>query len=285
MGIREHFENRKDTGDLKLSDLTLEMGESPDELKFDPRTEVSDSDWQGMKEKLEERWSSGLDVYNMPAQMRILDDAADIQVANWDRVKKILDDYRRSEDWDDLASVASSMKQVWPDRIRELGIDDEAWNGMKRVLIEHRDASFGGLAQGDWPAFVWLAADMKILRPDSEDELVSDIAWERIKNNLKEYCEDNNWNSFADMVSWVRILKPDQVKELEVDDDAWQGMRDALEEYRKDNDWRGFADLASSMTIIAAERVEMTDTGLNVVLPLKSDYKVEKKQRPVRKNF
>lgn len=54
MGIRKHFERKPPDEDLKLQDLSLKKEQEKPELPFDPETEITDTDWQGMLDQLEE---------------------------------------------------------------------------------------------------------------------------------------------------------------------------------------------------------------------------------------
>ncbi len=97
MGIRKHFE-KKPESDLKLQDLSLEQEETK-ELKFDPETEISKTDWQAMKNELESD--------------------------------------RQDNDWWAFAHQAMRLKILFPDKASELDLDS-AWQGMKDKLKSDR---------------------------------------------------------------------------------------------------------------------------------------------------
>ena len=116
---------------------------------------------------------------------------------------------------------------------------------------------------------------------DPETE-ISDTDWEGMKAKLKEFRKQSWWN-FANLAMRMSILRPDQKSELQIDDQAWQGMKAALEESHKQN-WQSFADLAMFMSILSAEKVQITDQGIELEMR-KPDFKQEKSKRPERRNF
>ncbi len=194
MGIRKHFEKKPPDENLKLQDLSLKQEETP-ELKFDPETEITESAWQGMKQKLE--------------------------------------NYRNS-DWWDFAALAMSMKILSPDKSSELNIDDQAWQGMKQKLENYRNS---------------------------------------------------NWRLFADQAMSMKILSPDKSSDLKIDNKAWQKMKQELEANRNSNWWEDFAIQARRMKIMAADKIKVTDQGLEITMRPPESFKSEKKPRPERRQF
>ena len=161
------------------------------------------------------------------------------------------------------------------------------------------------------------------LKFDPETE-ISKTDWQEMKGQLKSDRRNKNWQNFAYQAMSLKILFPDRVSELDLDDSAlqgmkdalesdrqaidwwdqamrlkilfpdktaelgldsaWQGMKDQLVSYRQRNNWYGFADQAMSLNILAADEVKVTDQGLELIMR-KEDFKQTKKPRPERKDF
>ncbi len=83
----------------------------------------------------------------------------------------------------------------------------------------------------------------------------------------------------------LKILFPDKIAELGLNDSTWQGMKDKLDSFRQDNNWWGFVNQAIRLKILAADKVEVADQGLEITMLPPESFKSEKKPRPERKNF
>ena len=100
MGIIDYFEGKiPGEEQMRLYDFQIKE-ERRHELPFDPETEISDSDWQGMKEQL--------------------------------------DRFRQDKDWGYFSSQAMAMKILFPEKANDLNLNAEAWQGMKEGLEELR---------------------------------------------------------------------------------------------------------------------------------------------------
>ncbi len=163
MGIRKHFE-KKGEGDLKLQDLSLEQEEAKPELKFDPETEISETDWQEMKNSLESdrQNNSWWGFAEQAMRLKILfpDRTAELNLDSaWQGMKNRLEVFRRSYNWRNFAEQARSFKILFPNRKAELDLNDSAWQGMKDDLESDR-------RNNNWGTFTEQAMRLKILAAD-----------------------------------------------------------------------------------------------------------------------
>ncbi len=126
---------------------------------------------------------------------------------------------------------------------------------------------------------------LKILFPDKASELNLDSAWQGMKDQLESSRQDNDWGAFAYQAIHLKILFPNRKAELDLNDSAWQGMKQNLESNRRFNNWWHFANQAMRLKILAADKVEITDQGLEITMLPPESFKSEKKPRPERKNF
>jgi len=157
----------------------------------------------------------------------------------------------------------------------ETEISDTDWEEMKDKLEE--------LRKNDLLDFAILAMRMSILRPDQKSELqIDDEAWQETKAILNRF-RGWDWLNFTHLAIAMSIFRPDKKAELQISDTDWQGMKAELEKLRKNNLF-DFVELAMSMTILSAEKVKITDQGIELEMH-GSDFKQEKTKRPERKTF
>ena len=70
-----------------------------------------------------------------------------------------LQGYREGADWVGFAWQASNLALLFPERRGELGLDEEAWEGMLGKLQGYRE-------QAQWEGFAAQARDLAILAAD-----------------------------------------------------------------------------------------------------------------------
>lgn len=170
------------------------------------------------------------------------------------------------------------MRILFPEKIIELRINDQVWQGAKRELEVFRDYDYGRI-------FSLRAMSMKILCPEKAAELgIDDRVWQGMKQVLEEY-RGNNWRNFASQAVCMKILCPEKAAELEIGETDWLGMKQKLGEYRKNHKWWDFADQAMHLTFLAADKVEITDKGFEIIMQRKEFKKKKEKSRPERKKF
>jgi len=272
MGIREHFKERSDE-DVKIQDLKLEISESQGP-RFDPETEISDE--------------------------------------QWDVMKKALESIRSGGDWHRYADMVSDVVLLFPDRIDQLNLSNEVFDG----LVETLDSTTGSQILESLLA-------LKILFPNRFDEvLIGDVEWDKIDDSIalsasvgdqafgssyfkivfpdrvekldltNEFCdriieaidkmkEEKSFNSLSYFLKYIRILFPDRFEKMSLDDRTWNTMKRQAESRRTIKTY--VADLLN-LKILAAEEIKITDKGIEMIVE-KSDFKQEKKPRPERKKF
>jgi hypothetical protein len=100
--------------------------------------------------------------------------------------------------------------------------------------------------------------------------------------------ERNTWFSFAQNFVSMKILFPEKNIGSKLDAGAWKGMRDELENIRNSSDsekWERLSSLAMNMKILAAEKVEVTDKGLEITMPEKREGLESAPALPETKQF
>ncbi|MFH1426323.1 MAG: hypothetical protein ABIG66_02715 [Candidatus Kerfeldbacteria bacterium] len=157
---------RREQPRLPKATEVIGIPEQPqEEVCFNPETDITEEDWEGMKQQLDssrqnnEWWNCSLFAMSMSIlfpnrkQELGLDDEA------WDGMKQYLDTFRQDNNWGHFSSLAMNISILFPDRKQELGLDDEAWDGMKQRLDSCRQ-------DNNWWEFASHAMEMSILSAD-----------------------------------------------------------------------------------------------------------------------
>ena len=77
----------------------------------------------------------------------------------------------------------------------------------------------------------------------------------------------DRWGEFSWRAMAVKIMNPKI--DLNLNRESWDGMRKFLEFARELENYDTFSKHAAAMKILAAEKVEVTDQGLNIAMPKK----------------
>lgn len=115
------------------------------------------------------------------------------------------------------------------------------------------------------------------------EEGISDDDWMEMKQAF-ETLKEGDWEAVTDQAICLKIIFPNRVSELNLDEEASQGIKQKLKTERG-RDWWNFSGIAMRLKILAAKEVRITDNGLELVMPEKKGFQKEEKPRPERKKF
>ena len=231
----------------------------PTGIAFDPDKEITKADREKMKEYLELlRGGTGSGFDSAAMEMKIVDPSVDLGLDQeiLERMKSELKHNKDGGNWSFFIHNASRMKIVDPSLVE---LDQEARKGMKNMLEMQRGVN--------WSSFSRCAMEMKIVDP-SVDLGINQEARQGMKDKLEKYRMAGFWSGFTSAAMEMRIIDPSA--DLGLDQEAWQGMKGELES-RRNRPKSGFGDQAMAMKIIAAEKVEVTDKGLEIKMPENSN--------------
>ncbi|MFH1426061.1 MAG: hypothetical protein ABIG66_01370 [Candidatus Kerfeldbacteria bacterium] len=160
---------REKTPRLPKATEVIGIPEPPQEdVRFNPETDITEEDWEGMKQELDSHrqgsrwWSFAPHAMEMSILFPDRKKELGLDEEAWEGIKQQLDSSRQRKLWGHFASRAMEMSTLFPDRKQELGLDEEAWNGMKKTLDSyHQD--------NEWWGFASLAMNMSILSADRVD--------------------------------------------------------------------------------------------------------------------
>lgn len=250
---------------ININDLTLEEPEKQWEAFFDPERDITEENWQKMKRELEgairiSRLGGNQGTFGVMS-MRVLepDFNFDLNKADWDDMNKNLADYKKRNRVSDFFELVSVMKLFDPKV--NIGIDKDFWKQEKELLsdcIETRD----------WDFVFNLATRMKIVNPNMDLGIGREV-WEEIKEDYLEHVDidgNRDWGQFALGAMHVKLLNPGM--DLGLDHKAWEGMKEELEYRmgRPSNEFGGCTAHVTAMKVLAADKAEITDDGLHVIM-------------------
>ena len=254
---------------VNIHDLTVEEPEKQEVLPFDPEMDITERDWEEMRvclDRARKQYSRGgiLDPYEVAGNMKILnaDFEVNFSLEESEKIKKRLKGSLRLE----RIKAAVSLKIL----NTSFGIDFNSndWQASRESLKRSRSAS-------EWSSFLLEAQREKILNPAIDLELTPEN-WQEIKNAIeiqrKKSLEDEKVNiydyqRFSRLGSAMRVIDPGG--DLVVNQSDWETMKQKLDFYREQNNYHVLAELAADMKILAAEKVEVTDEGLEITMPEK----------------
>ena len=272
---------------INIKDLTLEEPEKKRGLPFDPERDITEEDWEGMKndtkkDRAEHMWYFfAKKVMSMnillPEKMEELDLKNE---ETWqgmrDYLKKLLKEGSSS---DHLVSYATAMKIIFPERFSEFYVGGEVWEGMKNRLNREREAA-------NWWAFAILALEMKILFPDRSSEFLDDTAREGMEKLLKKMRSEKIWYNYFQQAMQAKVLFPDRASDLYPDKTAWKEIKEHLMRARTDSRGETFLEIAMHMKLLAAEEIKITDQGLEIIMPKENpEFKEETPPMPQTRKF
>ena len=255
------------------------------------------------------------------------DPRRDISKKDWERMKGELEEYRGDDneemtggEWWTFGSVAKDLLILFPDRRAELNLDQEAFDGMKKIIEEDRGNNswwdFGGDAADlvdifpdrkkeldltveifetmerelwksrneHWPVFCYTAVRLVVLFPERRKELNLDVECFNEINNELQKLRDKNWEEFSAVAASLMLLFPDRKDDIKLDEKAFQAMKSELDKNHIRGSWQSFIHIATNLFILAAERAEIVN-GQIVITPKKPKLTREPKPLPVRSNI
>ena len=273
---------------INIKDLTIEEPERKKGLLFDAEKEITDEDWEELKNTfsgMREREGS-LNLMNHAMAMKILSSERVKELRfgeeDWTNSKFLYEIHRaRGSHTESFDSLAIAMRVVFPERASELRLDETLWESYKRTIEQYK-------LEENWLSFHALAVRAKILFPKKfgEEITLDRKSLEELKKAFIWYREDNNWDSFIRRTFQAKILYPESLEEFNIDDATWKNMKKKLQESRKGKYWIDFAEYAMFLKLLAAEEIKITNKGLEVIMQKEeAEFKEETPPMPQTRKF
>lgn len=247
---------------INIHELTIEDPEAQSELPFDPERDISAEDWAGMQDWLKTHCDDDNALMVHAVAMEIVfpgrTNDADVAKRIWKYgIERLKNDKKDGGAWSDFCTCAYDMKILFPDKSREFGLDEEAWQGVKHELNECRKYKL-------WESFFKRAEAIKALFPEKVDEICLD---EEALNGIVEVTRKLDVNDIVGVAykaMHIKMVSPESMGKIAFSQKDWQGLFDWLEKQRSVKIWFSFASQAAAMKILAAEEVKLTGNGLEI---------------------
>jgi len=191
------------------------------------------------------------------SQDYILEFGKRIEELDWNKIKETLESVRDKK-WHDFFIGIRAIKLVYPNKSKEIELDEEVWEEMNVGM------DFCRKNQG--PYMQNLANDIitiSVLDYEKLKELVTKDDVEIIKQDLEKHQERMSLQDLArfnaELIA-MKVLGQEDVEKRWVNEDFWNEMKTILNRERQDENARTFCWLAADMKIIFPER----DKELNI---------------------
>ena len=268
--LAKRFEEDRKTVDIHR--VAAEMPENKPPDWFDAEREITPSDWRTLKENLESEIlkdsndNDQLMTYAedattlallFPQKRHELHIPPDIGV----RLQSVL---HGNTDYHVELLVSSMLLRVLaPELI------DKMLEGNTQSILNKLDTHARG---GHWVSYFTDASNLamlspKAVRPWSADQQASSGGeWEKLVELLHEATDEGD---IMRRVLVVRILFPDRGADIRLDAKTLRFFRTQLDQYRRKKRWDDFAACAVALKIATAERIDITERGLDITMPPK----------------
>ncbi|MFH2104872.1 MAG: hypothetical protein ABII72_01410 [Parcubacteria group bacterium] len=290
MSVRGELSRQPD--EVRLQDLSLEMPEAKKELRFDPEKEISEEEWVNMKRKFELHCSMIHTASTVDFAAATASDLSYVLPSRKDELH--LEEHREAmieaskeyvnvdnKNWYNGAWLLSNLVNLFPDH-REKILGEEYWENIKNEM--DKSVEIAKDRPQVWSNVAKLATQLSILYPDRRRELQVENYQNIILKSYKNSCA-GDWKEALEMAEYYCTLFPDHKADLNLE----QKMPRMKELYKlavEENSWSQAASTAYSLTVLSAEKVEITDQGLQLTMPgEKENFQQETPPRPERKEF
>jgi hypothetical protein len=297
--VLESFDNR-----INITQLSLEQPEHKGET-FNLERDMDERARQCIKNALLE-WrleDDGMFI-DLAKDAVILDPGPNTKADyfsddDWDDFKQIAKDELLNLDDLDVDSLAAhdafgegfsdkmaALKIIDPDRASELNADDNLHNKMLELynfIVNESEE------EDHFKKQLRLASCIKILFPQHSSEWSRHTDQGRHEYNIGTVLvrmleKGQQWTAFAAASSQMRLLFPEDWKESNVRPEHWQDMRATLEGFRQRDKGASYAELAANMKILAADKVTISERGLEIIIPTVT-LKEQTLNLPEQRNF
>lgn len=276
---------------INIHDLTIEESESTASLPFNPEADIGKSDFEKIKKSFNEYLSADVNVHYLHDDQPLLEVASGLKILLpekmqefdlekvWDRIKYSCQDNQSAPFF--LKQVLTAAKILFPERIGELTWTNKDWQEIIRLLGRYKSDALESNGSRGVIDFISIAADLRIFLPEKADELRNEDIAKMAEEKFKERSYKNYNLIGAEYISKFKILFPERMENLGLGKEFWKKMKSDLHE---ESYGRWVAKRGAALKIIAAEKVEITDNGLELTMPQKLFVK-EVSRMPEKKQF
>ncbi|NQV13474.1 MAG: hypothetical protein HQ530_04215 [Parcubacteria group bacterium] len=262
--------------DVRLQDITIDVPEEREEV------EISDKDWGIMKERYEFLKENWLPNVRHIARMKVLSpdkfEELSLGEKEWTEIL---------EEWND--PMNTFFVPEWADYYKYFKILSPEKASKMTPITEEQVKYHNDLRkkEGDWSRLIKETANYKFCYPEKLEKLIDlNEIWEKGLEEYKKYADAENWAGAIFLAANLRILFPDRQI---VSEEDLLNMKILCKKVPPDSVPKTQGSKISrykySLKLITADKVKVTDEGLEVVMPSTDSYKQETPPRPQRKEL
>lgn len=276
------IESRITNDEIDIKHLAVESPESFEESDFDPNKELTEEQWDRIKtDVIFFSWNAN----NVKGAEGFLRHLRELSIINFKKTrevfalteqdKKELRDHAHSiPHRSDLGTIAdfADYKVVFPEQDLELPALDVAQRSIDRQwseVIQNKD-------ELDTYRLANLAANLKIIYPDKI--FLTEEMWEQIEKMKEDYKKDNRIEFFAEISRNMRIIDEDKFMQAGgISPQLLKRIKDLFVSRLKMTDFNSSVatSVAEPLKILAAEKVKVTEKGLEINMPVKSAFRTQ----------
>ncbi len=265
---------------MNINQLSVEQPKADKALVFDQERDLDEKTWQSILERaFDERKHDETNFIGLAEDLAVLapERRKELELTEeiWNKLLNNTDELidvssttnvglAFSEDFSD---TMYTLKTLFPEKVHQLSLDEQTHSKLINLydFLKSRRQD-----QAEARKVLRLASNIKFLFPQFGDEWGEstkrgtqiDIIGVEMLDRLSA---EKNWGAFALVSRQLRYLFPDD--KLEYGNAAWKEMRAKLESNRSNEHWFSYAQLAANMKVLAAEKVMVTEQGLELVMP------------------
>lgn len=259
------LESHLPTERMNIRRLAIEQPEQQAEFVFDPGKEFTDIEWDAIRDLSHaDAERPVIDRCDWLAKIKILNRerfaSLDYTDGLWPDIQQSVRSYRARKNFISLSEILGDIRELAPERITELNLDDECWRSAKRTT-EH-DAE-----QGEWSLFIKHALYLRRAYPDHFSKLALNNEERR---GLEEYIEKvrKKWGGDPpEIMIQLRLLFPHRLHDFKPPVAVLKQQREQFYATKQEGNLELAVIMAWEMKVQLAEKIDYTDHGLELTLP------------------
>ncbi|MDO8618639.1 MAG: hypothetical protein Q7R49_01700 [Candidatus Daviesbacteria bacterium] len=162
--------------------------------------------------------------------------------------------YKEQEVWSVFAENTAYLKLAFPDKISELGVDNQTWGNMLVNLA----ANPGGVVERT----LRMTYYMYLISPSKAKDL--ELAEnENLFKSTAQFTRKNVGSRW-----WFAVYKtlfPEKYREIALTKDELKQDYNLMENWRKSERWSRFLAAAANLRILEADEVKVTEQGMEII--------------------
>jgi hypothetical protein len=142
---------------------------------------------------------------------------------------------------------------------KKLVVDEKLWEDLKGVIKSSR---------GSWDDFFQELVCAQVLFHDRLTEIqLNEEEWRGIDNFLSMFKEPQGWEIYLRTAGRIKLLFPERASQLKLTSGDLRNMRKELADLKEQGRLRRLMTASLFTKILQAEKVEISENGMDIVMP------------------